>query len=57
MSKLLVFVAGVLAGVVLAQRLARTPGGTRVLGAVQGTTDEFLRAVGDSYRARLDEGR
>ena len=57
MGKLLVFVVGLLAGLVLAQQLSRTPAGGRALAVVNGTTDEFLRAVGDGYRARLDETR
>ncbi len=57
MARLVVFIAGLLAGLVLAQQLSRTPGGARVLAVVNGTTDEFLRAVGDGYRARLDETR
>ena len=57
MGRVLVFVLGVLSGVVLAQRLSRTPSGSRALQVLNGLTGEFLRAVGDSYRARLDEAR
>lgn len=56
MGKVLVFVTGVIAGVVIAQLLSRTPQGGRVLAVVTGTTDEFVRAVSESYRARRSEG-
>lgn len=56
MGRMLVFVVGLIAGAVLAQLLSRTPQGGRVVAAVNGTTDEFVRAVSESYRARRSEG-
>ncbi len=55
MGKVLVFVVGLVAGAVTAQLLSRTPQGGRVLAVLNGTTDEFVRAVGESYRARRSE--
>ena len=56
MVRVLWFVGGLIAGVVLAQQYSRTPGGARLLATVNGATGEFVQAVKDSYRARLAEG-
>ncbi|HEY8317396.1 MAG TPA: hypothetical protein VIG76_01060 [Amnibacterium sp.] len=55
MGKVLWLIVGVLAGIVLSQQLSRTPGGRRVLAAVNGTAGEFVQTFADSYRARLNE--
>ena len=55
MGKVLWLIAGVLLGIVLSQQLSRTPGGRRVLAAVNGTAGEFVQTFAESYRARLDE--
>ncbi|HET6826343.1 MAG TPA: hypothetical protein VFH64_10495 [Amnibacterium sp.] len=55
MGKVIWLLAGVLAGIVLSQQLSRTPGGRRVLAAVNGTAGEFVQTFTDSYRARLAE--
>ena len=55
MDKVLVFLVGLVAGAAVAHLASRTPAGARVLGVVNGATDEFVSAVSDSYRARLAE--
>jgi uncharacterized membrane protein len=55
MAKVFVFLVGLVAGVVVAQRLSGTPAGRRVLTAVNDTTGEFRRTVADSYRAHRAE--
>jgi hypothetical protein len=55
MGKVLVFLAGLLAGTALAHVASRTPAGARIFSVVNGVTDEFVAALSDSYRARLAE--
>ncbi|WP_375388891.1 hypothetical protein [uncultured Amnibacterium sp.] len=55
MGKVLVFLAGLLAGAALAHVASKTPAGARVFAVVNGVTDEFVAALSDSYRARLAE--
>jgi hypothetical protein len=56
MGKVLVFLVGLFAGAALAHVASRTPAGARVFAVVNGVADEFVSAVSDSYRARLEEG-
>ena len=56
MDKVLVFIAGLIAGVAFVHVAGRTPAGSRAVAAVNGITDEFLGALSDSYRARRAEG-
>ena len=51
MGKVLFFLLGLVTGVVVAQQLARTPQGGRVIAAVNDGAGEFAQAVADSYRA------
>ena len=57
MGKVLVFLAGLLAGAAVAHVVSRTPAGARAFGAVNGLAGEFAAALSDSYRARLAEER
>lgn len=55
MGRVLWFVVGLAVGVAAMNRASSTTGGRRILGAVKGTTGEFLQTVADSYHARRAE--
>ncbi|MFD1723075.1 hypothetical protein [Amnibacterium endophyticum] len=51
MGKLLVFLAGLLAGIAVARLAAGSAAGGRLIAAAGSASDEFVRALSDSYRA------
>ena len=62
MGKVLVFLAGLVAGAGTAHVVSRTPAGARAFAVVNAATDRclavvdgFLAVVSDSFRARMAE--